>query len=68
MLSIESVASIALMHRFRGFWILLIPLALVVVGAIVGIVEMIRDDRKRKELIAQGIDPDTVRKKAPILR
>ena len=68
MANIESLASIAVMHRFRGFWILSIPLALVVVGAIVGIVEMIRDDRKRKELIAQGIDPDTVPKKAPTLR
>jgi hypothetical protein len=66
--SIESVASVVLRHRGRGFWFLLIPLALVIVGAIVGIVEMVRDDRKRKELIAQGIDPDTVPKKAPILR
>jgi hypothetical protein len=46
----------------------MIPLALVGVGAIVELVKMAIASRERKALVEQGIDPDTVAKKAPTLR
>jgi len=57
-----------ILMRFRGFWILMIPVALVVVGAVTELVKMVRERRERQALIEQGIDPDTVPKKAPTLR
>jgi len=55
-------------HRGRGWWILMIPLALVVIGAVVELVKMAVASRERKALIESGVDPDTVAKKAPTLR
>jgi hypothetical protein len=46
----------------------MIPLALVGVGAIVELVKMAIASRERKTLVEQGVDPDTVAKKAPTLR
>jgi uncharacterized membrane protein len=51
-----------------GWWILMIPLALVVIGAIVELTKMAMASRERKALIESGVDPDTVAKKAPTLR
>jgi len=51
-----------------GWWILMIPLALVVIGAIVELVKSAMASRERKALIDSGVDPDTVAKKAPTLR
>ena len=57
------------MHRGgRGWWILMIPLALVVIGALVELVKMAAASRERKTLLESGVDPDTVAKKAPTLR
>ena len=60
--------AVVLMNAFKGFWILMIPVALAVVGAIAGLVKMILERRERQALIARGIDPDTVAKRAPTLR
>jgi hypothetical protein len=60
--------SVILRHAHRGWWILMIPLALVGVGAIVELVKMAISSRERKTLVEQGVDPDTVAKKAPTLR
>jgi hypothetical protein len=57
-----------MVHWLRGLGFWLIPIGLFVVGTINGIVKMIIDRRERRALIAQGIDPDTVRKQAPTLR
>jgi uncharacterized membrane protein len=51
-----------------GWWILMIPLALVVIGAIVELTKMAMASRERKALIESGVNPDTVVKKAPTLR
>ena len=59
--------AVVLIHS-RGFWILMIPVALAVIGAIAGLVKMIMERRERQALIARGIDPDTVSKRAPTLR
>jgi hypothetical protein len=71
---VNAVASIVVanavwrhLHR-GGWWILMIPIALVVVGAVVELVKMAMASRERKALIESGIDPDTVAKKAPTLR
>jgi hypothetical protein len=61
------VEAVVLM-RSKGFWILMIPVALAVIGAIAGLVKMIMERRERQALIARGIDPDTVSKRAPTLR
>ena len=68
--AVESMiaAGVILRHGGRGWWILMIPLALVGVGAIVELVKMAVASRERKTLVEQGIDPDTVAKKAPTLR
>jgi len=68
--AVESMiaAGVILRHGGRGWWILMIPLALVGVGAIVELVKMAIASRERKALVEQGIDPDTVAKKAPTLR
>ena len=63
----QLVEAVVLVHS-RRFWILMIPVALAVAGLIGAIVETIKERRERKALIADGIDPDTVRKKAPTLR
>jgi len=52
----------------KGFWILMIPVVLAVAGLIDGLVKTIKERRVRKALIASGVDPDTVRKRAPTLR
>ena len=54
--------------RFKHFWILMIPLALVVIGAIVELVKLMGERRERQALLKEGVDPDTVAKKAPTLR
>jgi hypothetical protein len=54
--------------RLRGFWILTIPIVLVVVGAVTELVKMILARQERQALIERGIDPDTVTKRAPTLR
>jgi hypothetical protein len=56
------------MHGFRGFWIFMIPLALVGVGAVIELVKMMVARQERQALIERGVDPDTVAKKAPTLR
>ena len=60
--------AVVLMRAFKVFWILMIPIALVVVGAVTELVKMIIARRERQALIERGIDPDTVTKKAPTLR
>ncbi len=55
-------------HRGWGWWILMIPLALVAMGAVVELVKTAMASRERKALIESGVDPDTVAKKAPTLR
>ena len=57
-----------LMRAFRGSWILLIPIMLVVIGAFWELVKMLMARRERQSLIERGIDPDSVAKKAPTLR
>jgi hypothetical protein len=56
------------MHRSWGWWILMIPLALVIIGAIVELFKLIGEKQERKTMIEEGVDPDTVAKKAPTLR
>jgi hypothetical protein len=56
------------MHMRRGWWILWIPLALVVIGGIIEAMKLIGEKRERKALLEDGVDPDTVAKKAPTLR
>jgi hypothetical protein len=51
-----------------AWWILMIPLALVIIGAVVELTKMAMASRERKALIESGVDPDTVAKKAPTLR
>jgi len=51
-----------------AWWILMIPLALVIIGAVVELVKMTMASRERKALVDSGVDPDTVAKKAPTLR
>jgi hypothetical protein len=46
----------------------MIPIALVVVGAVIELVKMMLARQERQALVEQGIDPDTVPKKAPTLR
>jgi hypothetical protein len=62
------VASAFRWHRHGALWILMIPLVLVVIGAIVELSKLISEKRERKALIEDGVDPDTVAKKAPTLR
>ena len=60
-----------LMRGFRGFrfgWILMIPLALVLIGAVIELTKMFLASRERQALIESGVDPDTVQKKTPTLR
>jgi len=57
-----------LMRGFRGFWILMIPIVLLVAGAVSELVKMVLARQERQALIERGIDPDTVPKKAPTLR
>ena len=62
-------ASVFVRHMHsKGWWILMIPLALVVIGAIVELIKLMGEKREHKALVAQGVDPDTVAKKAPTLR
>jgi hypothetical protein len=56
------------MRAFRGSWILLIPIMLVVIGAFWELVKMLMARRERQSLIERGIDPDSVAKKSPTLR
>jgi hypothetical protein len=68
---LASVITIFVLRVHRGglgWWILMIPLALVVIGAIVELVKSAMASRERKALIDSGVDPDTVAKKAPTLR
>jgi hypothetical protein len=62
------VGCFILMRAFRGSWILLIPIVLVVIGAFWELVKMLIARRERQSLIERGIDPDSVAKKAPTLR
>jgi cytochrome c-type biogenesis protein CcmH/NrfF len=62
------VEGVVLIRTFKGFWIWMIPIALLVVGAITELVKMMLARRERQALIERGIDPDTVAKKAPTLR
>ena len=57
-----------LMRAFRGSWILLIPIMLVVIGAFWELVKMLMARRERQSLIERGIDPDSVAKISPTLR
>lgn len=61
-------ASVFMRHLHGGWWILWIPLALVVIGAIVELIKLIGEKEERKALVEEGVDPDTVAKKAPTLR
>jgi predicted membrane channel-forming protein YqfA (hemolysin III family) len=61
-------ASVFVRHMHKGWWILMIPLALVVIGAIVELIKLIAEKREHKALVAEGVDPETVAKKAPTLR
>jgi hypothetical protein len=67
-LGVIAVEAIVLMRGFRGFWILMIPLALLVAGLVTELVKMIVARQERQSLIERGIDPDSVTKKAPTLR
>jgi hypothetical protein len=64
----------AVLMRGFGFrhsrfgWVLMIPLALVVIGAVFELTKMFLASRERQALIESGADPDTVQKKAPTLR
>jgi len=51
----------------HSWWWWILP-GLVVLGAIVELVKMIGEKRERKALMEEGVDPDTVAKKAPTLR
>jgi hypothetical protein len=62
------VECLILMRGFRGFWILMIPIVLLVAGAVSELVKMMLARQERQALIERGIDPDTVPKKAPTLR
>jgi hypothetical protein len=62
------VGCFILMRAFRGSWILLIPIMLVVIGAFWELVKMLMARRERQSLIERGIDPDSVAKKSPTLR
>ena len=62
------VANFVLLHWRKGWWVVMIPLALVLMGAIVELVKLIGEKQERKAMIEQGVDPDTVAKKAPTLR
>jgi len=62
------VASCFLARAHRAWWVLAIPLVLVGVAAIVEAIKLIGEKRERKALIEEGVDPDTVAKKAPTLR
>jgi len=62
------LASLVVLLMRKGWWILMIPLALVVVGAVTELVKMMLARRERQALIENGVDPDTVAKKAPTLR
>jgi hypothetical protein len=68
------ILQVAILVRGFGFrhsrfgWVLMIPLALVVIGAVFELTKMFLADRERKALIEKGVDPDTVEKKAPTLR
>jgi hypothetical protein len=60
-----------LLRGFRGSrfgWIVMIPLALVVIGAVFELTKMFLASQERKALIESGVDPETVQKKAPTLR
>jgi len=46
----------------------MIPLALVVIGAVFELTKMFLASQERKALIESGVDPETVQKKAPTLR
>jgi hypothetical protein len=52
----------------RFGWIVMIPLALVVIGAVIELTKMFLASRERQALIESGVDPDSVQKKAPTLR
>ena len=64
----------AILMRGFGFkhsrfgWIVMIPLALVVIGAVIELTKMFLASRERQALIESGVDPETVQKKAPTLR
>jgi hypothetical protein len=62
------VGCFILMRAFRGSWILLIPIMLVVIGAFWELIKMLMARHERQSLIDRGIDPDSVAKKAPTLR
>jgi hypothetical protein len=62
------LASLVVLLMRKGWWILMVPLALVVVGAVTELVKMMLARRERQALIESGVDPDTVAKKAPTLR
>jgi hypothetical protein len=68
MVAASMVAGAFRWHRHGALWILMIPIALVVIGAIVELIKLIGEKRERKALIEDGVDPDTVAKKAPTLR
>ena len=55
-------------HMRRGWWILWIPLVLVLIGGIIEAIKLMGEKRERKALLEEGVDPDTVAKKAPTLR
>jgi hypothetical protein len=57
-----------LMRAFRGSWILLIPIVLLVTAVVWELIKSMMAKQERQSLIERGIDPDTVPKKAPTLR
>jgi hypothetical protein len=63
-----AVECFILMRAFRGSWILLIPIALLVVAVVWELIKTMLAKQERQALIDRGIDPDTVPKKAPTLR
>ncbi len=62
------LASLLILLVRKGWWILWIPLALVVIGGIIEAIKLMGEKRERKALLEEGVDPDTVAKKAPTLR
>jgi hypothetical protein len=67
------LSDLVLRHQFfrrphGAWWILMIPLMLVIIGAVVELAKMAVASRERKALIESGVDPDSVAKKAPTLR